>query len=246
MTDLNIRLERYERQIIDEVIGVSGQEKLSHAKVAVIGVGGLGSSVVLYLAVAGVGELGLVDCDSVQLSNLNRQVLYTPSDISCKKTVLAEQRVHAINPDITVVTFDTYVDNSNAEEIIAPYDIVIDATDNFDSKFMLNDICVKMKKPLIHAGAHGFVGQIMVITPESSCLRCFMTNIPDEGYANNNPRPIIGVTAGVLGQLQATETLKYIMNAGNLLVNKILFIDLLNMDFRKKDIPKNKACSVCS
>ncbi|MBN1493608.1 MAG: HesA/MoeB/ThiF family protein [Candidatus Omnitrophica bacterium] len=238
--------ERYERHIIERSIGVEGQQKIMRARVIMIGAGGLGSSAAVYLAAAGIGTLAIVDNDTVHLSNLNRQVLYMPCDISHKKVDVAAKRVFSLNPDIVVTTRDCYVDNTNVKDIIKGYDIVIDATDNLASKYLLNDTCVRSHIPLVHAGVQGFIGQIMVIAPGSSCLRCFMPNIPQDEFTSDNPRPVVGVTAGLVGQLQAAEVLKLIIGAGDILQNTMLFVDLLTMEFKKKHVPKKATCAICA
>jgi molybdopterin/thiamine biosynthesis adenylyltransferase len=226
-------------------IGESGQAKLSRAKIVLIGVGGLGSSAAFYLAAAGVGTLGIVDHDTVHASNLNRQILYGADDIGKQKVAIAEARIKAFNPDIKVNAHNLLVDFTNAAEVLQGYDIVIDATDSLDAKFMLNDVCVAARKTLIHAGVEGFIGQIMAIVPGSSCLRCLMPQMPQDGYSKSNPRPVFGITAGMLGQLQAAEAIKCALNISEGLAGRILFVDLLRMEFKKKTVLRDPACPAC-
>jgi len=238
--------DRYERQILIDDFGPSGQARLSKASILVVGLGGLGSSVVFYLSAAGIGQLGLIDDDVVSESNLNRQILYNKSDIGFSKPQLASRRVKDLNPDVAIRIYNERLIEHNASRIIMDYDVVIDATDNFQSKFLLNDICCTHQKTLIHAGVISFAGQIMVITSQTACLRCLFPDIPQDQYSDGLPKPIIGTTAGLMGQLEATEAMKYILGMGELLVNQVLSFDLLTNEFRKMNVSKKTECPVCS
>ncbi len=238
-------VERYGRHILIPEIGEQGQAKLSQAKIVLIGAGGLGSSAALYLAAVGVGTLAIMDHDVVQLTNLNRQILYGTEDLGGEKASIAAERIAALNPEIKVKALHVFVTTENVAEMIRDYDIVIDATDSLETKFMLNDACVQQRKILIHAGVEGFVGQVMTIIPGGSCLRCFMPQVPHDRYSKGLPRPVLGVTAGLMGQLQAAEAIKCLLDIPGRLIGTMLFVDLLRMDFKKKDVARDPACPVC-
>lgn len=192
-------------------IGEEGQRKLANASVLVVGCGGLGAPVIYYLTAMGVGHLGLCDNDVVALSNLNRQVLFTMNDIGSSKAHRAKERATALNPELTTTVYDMMMDEQLAEEIIPEYDIVVDCLDNFTTRFILNDACVKANKPLVHAGVGEFYGQLMTVTPgEGPCLRCLFPNGIKE-KKHGKPPAVIGPTPGVIGTMQALEVAKYIL-----------------------------------
>ncbi|MCL2425961.1 MAG: HesA/MoeB/ThiF family protein [Oscillospiraceae bacterium] len=203
--------EIYSRQIMMQEIGEEGQKKLAAASVLVVGCGGLGAPVIYYLTAMGIGHLGLCDKDTVSLSNLNRQVLFTMDDIGSSKAIKAKERAIALNPMLTVTVYDMLMDEKLAGEIIPEYDIVVDCLDNFATRFILNDACIKANKPLVHAGVGEFYGQLMTIVPgKGSCLRCLFPNgIKDK--KNARPPAVIGPTPGVVGTMQAVEVAKYIL-----------------------------------
>jgi thiazole biosynthesis adenylyltransferase ThiF len=249
MAFTNEQLERYSRHIILKEIGVKGQKKLLNSKVLIIGAGGLGAPAALYLAAAGVGTIGIVDADVVDLSNLQRQVIHSTNDIGKLKVESAKESMLAINPDITVNTYHEFVTSENIKDLIRDYDFVIDGTDNFPAKFLINDACVQERKPLSHAGIIRFKGQLMTIVPgEGPCYRCVFKNPPPpEAVPTCKQAGVIGAMGGVIGSLQAMEAVKYITGVGELLVGYLLTYDALTMEFRKVKLPaRGKGCAVCS
>ena len=241
------QLERYQRNIAIKEIGAEGQRLIANGKVMVVGAGGLGSPALFYLAAAGVGTLGLVDSDRVELSNLQRQIIHFTKDINVLKVTSAAEKISALNPDVTVQSYPELVRPENARQIIKGYDVIIDGTDNFASKFLLNDACIMEKIPLIHGGVLRFNGQIMTIVPGSSaCLRCVLEKPPSPNAVPAAAEAgILGATAGVLGVLQATEAIKLIIGAGDLLANAMLFLNTLTMSFTRQTLQKNPDCALC-
>ena len=243
------QLERYSRQIVMKEIGVEGQEKLTEAKVLIIGAGGLGSPAALYLAAAGIGKIGIADSDIVVLSNLQRQLMHTTSDLGRPKVESAKETLQQINPDVSIQTYNEFISSDNIAGIIADYDFVLDCTDNFEAKFLINDACVIADKPFTHAGVTGFQGQLMTVIPhETSCYRCIFQAPPPEGAVPSCAEAgIIGAAAGVVGSLQALEAIKYITGAGDLLTGKLLTFDALTMKFRTVKLPpRGSGCAVCA
>lgn len=240
-------LERYSRHILLQDVGIEGQEKIMDASVLIIGAGGLGSPIALYLAAAGVGRIGLVDGDVVDLSNLQRQVIHTTAEVGTPKVLSAKRKIEAINPHVHVETYQTMVDASNIVELVSKYDFIIDGTDNFSAKFLINDACVLAKKPYSHGGILRFGGQTMTIAPhESACYACvFDAPPPANAVPTCSSAGILGAVAGMLGTIQATEALKYITGVGELLHNKLLSFDAKTMQFRTINLAKNPACRVC-
>jgi thiazole biosynthesis adenylyltransferase ThiF len=241
------RLERYSRHILLKDVGVEGQMKLFDAKVLIIGAGGLGSPVALYLAAAGVGTIGIADADRVDLSNLQRQVIHHTPDVGKPKVESAAEKMRAINPDVQVRTYHEFVRAANIREIIRGYDFVIDGTDNFAAKFLINDACVLEKIPFSHGGILRFDGQTMTVKPgESACYRCLFTAPPPKGAVPTcSEAGILGAVAGMLGTIQAAEALKFITGAGELLTNALLVFDAGDMNFRKVQLKRNPRCKVC-
>lgn len=240
--------ERYSRHIILKDIGLKGQQKLLSSKVLVIGAGGLGSPALMYLAAAGVGQLGIADDDKVELSNLQRQIIHKTGNIGIRKTVSAMNAIREVNPNIKVITYETRITAENIGEIIHDYDFIIDGTDNFSSKFLINDACVLYKKPFCHGGVRGFSGQLMTYVPnEGPCYRCIFEDIPIGGeFESCSQAGVLGSLPGIIGTLQALEAQKYITGAGELLTGRILIFDGLTMRFREVKLPKeNKSCRVC-
>ncbi len=243
----NEELKRYDRQIILPQVGVDGQRKLKKAKILIIGAGGLGSPAALYLAGAGVGKIGIIDSDSVSISNLQRQIIHTTDSLSENKAISAKKRLLSLNPEIEVTAYTENFTPENAENIIQNYDFVIDAVDNFETKFLINDTCVLLEKPFCHAGILQFEGQVMTYVPgkEFPCYRCIFEDIP-ENVPNCSQAGIIGAVAGMIGSIQALEAIKYILGIGELLTGKILIIDGLSMKTRIAEFPvKNKNCKIC-
>lgn len=244
----NEQLERYSRHIILKDVGLRGQKKLLESKVLIIGAGGLGAPAALYLAAAGVGTLGIADADAVDLSNLQRQVIHSTGDIGKQKAESAKESVRAINPDVRVNTYNTYVTSENVAEIIRDYDFILDGTDNFPAKFLINDACVMAGKPFCHAGIIRFSGQLMTYVPgQGPCYRCVFKNPPPkDAVPTCRQAGVIGAMAGVIGCLQAMEAIKYITGVGELLTGQLLMYDGLRQDFHKVKLPTDKNCAVCS
>ena len=248
MAFTNEQLERYSRHIILKQIGSKGQKKLLNAKVLIIGAGGLGAPAALYLAAAGVGTIGIADADVVDLSNLQRQVIHSTADIGRPKVESARDSMLAINPEITVQTYYEYITSENIREIIRDYDFILDGTDNFPAKFLINDACVLEGKPFSHAGIIRFEGQLMTYVPgQGPCYRCvFKEPPPKDAVPTCREAGVIGAVAGVIGCLQAMEAVKYITGAGELLTGRLLTYDALKMQFRTIRLPKDSHCAVCS
>ena len=246
MTDEQI--ERYSRHIILKEVGAKGQKKLLNASVLIIGAGGLGAPAAMYLAAAGVGKIGIVDADEVDLSNLQRQIIHSTADIGKPKVKSAKETMNAMNPDVEVVTYHKFVDSTNIRDLIKEYDFVIDGTDNFPAKFLINDACVKEKKPFSHAGIIRFKGQLMTYVPgQGPCYRCVFKNPPPkDAVPTCKQAGVIGAMGGVIGSLQAMEAIKYIVGVGNLLTGHLLTYDAVNQDFRKIKLPGDTSkCPVC-
>lgn len=244
----NDQIERYSRHIILKEVGVKGQKKLLAGKVLIIGAGGLGAPVAMYLAAAGVGTIGIADADEVDLSNLQRQIIHGTKDVGKAKVKSAKETMNEMNPDVTVNTYRTYVNSENIRELIKEYDFIIDGTDNFPAKFLINDACVMAKRPFSHAGIIRFQGQLMTYVPgEGPCYRCvFKDPPPKDAVPTCKQAGVIGAMGGVIGSLQAMEAIKYILGVGNLLTGYLLTYDALTMTFRKIKLPKEvKDCAVC-
>lgn len=245
----NEELERYSRHLILKEIGYQGQKKISEAKVLIIGAGGLGSPAAMYLAAAGVGTIGIADADVVDRSNLQRQIIHTTEDIGIPKVVSAAATMKAINPNVEVKTYQEYLYSGNIRDIIRGYDFVLDGTDNFAAKFLINDACVMEKIPFSHAGIIRFRGQLMTVIPgESPCYRCAFKEPPPKGAIPTcREAGVIGAMAGVIGSLQALEAIKFITGAGELLTGKLLTFDALTMKFHTVKLPlRGDGCAVCS
>lgn len=248
MAFTNEQLERYSRHIILKEVGAKGQKKMLNAKVLIIGAGGLGAPAAMYLAAAGVGTIGIADADEVDLSNLQRQIIHTTNDVGKAKVKSAEETMTAINPDVTVKTYRTFVDSSNILELISDYDFIIDGTDNFPAKFLINDACVMAKKAFSHAGIIRFKGQLMTYVPgEGPCYRCVFKNPPPkDAVPTCKQAGVVGAMGGVIGSLQAMEAVKYITGTGELLTGSLLTFDAIKMEFRKIKLPKaDGKCAVC-
>ncbi len=241
------QIERYSRHIILPEVGGKGQRKLLESKVLVVGAGGLGSPVCLYLAAAGVGTIGIADSDTVELSNLQRQVLHATSDVGRSKCLSARETMEAINPDVRVVTHDLRLNSDNILDIIRDYDIVVDGSDNFPTRYLVNDACVMSGKPLSHAGILRFEGQVTTIIPgQGPCYRCLYPEPPPPGMVPScQEAGILGATAGVVGTVQAAEVLKLILGIGNPLAGRLLLYNALDMTFREVSIARQPECPVC-
>jgi len=241
------QIERYSRQIILPNVGGKGQEKILKAKVLIIGTGGLGAPCSFYLAAAGVGRIGLVDSDKVELNNLQRQIVHTTADIGTPKVESGKKRLNALNPDVEVVTYPLRLDSTNILGILKDYDIIVDGSDNFPTRYLVNDACVLSQKPLVHAGIFRFDGQIMTILPgKGPCYRCLFSEPPPAGAVPScQEAGILGAVAGVLGVLQASEVLKLILGMGELLVGKLLVFNAMDSTFRQVRVPRDPKCTVC-
>jgi len=240
------QVERYSRHIILTEVGPQGQEKILTANVLIIGCGGLGAPAALYLAAAGVGTIGLVDPDNVELSNLQRQIIHFTPDVGKPKTLSAQAKINQINPQVKVVTYNERVTAANISAIIRDYDFIIDGTDNFAAKFLINDACVLGAKPFSHGGILRFDGQAMTYVPGTACYRCVFIAPPPKGSVPScSQAGILGAIAGMLGTIQAAEALKFIIGKGDLLVNRLLIFNALAMKFREVSFQKNPACPIC-
>lgn len=248
---MNLRddqIDRYSRQILLPNVGGKGQEKILKAKVLIIGAGGLGSPCALYLASAGIGRLGIVDSDIVELNNLQRQILHSTPNVGKPKVDSAKERINAINTDVEVVPYKIRLTSENILEIIRDYDIIVDGSDNFPTRYLVNDACVFSKKPLSHAGIFRFDGQAITILPgKSACYRCLFPEPPPPGLVPScQEAGILGAVAGVIGTIQANEVLKYILGIGQLLEGKLLVFNALESSFRQVRVRRDKNCPVCS
>ena len=239
---------RYHRHLILDGFGLDAQERLLQSKVLLVGAGGLGSPIALYLAAAGVGTLGVIDGDTVSITNLQRQVLHSTPDVGRPKVEVAKERITTLNPDVKVEAYETYLSETNALDLIRPYDFIIDGTDNFPAKFLINDACVMAKKPFSHAGIIRFQGQLMTYVPgQGPCYRCvFKEPPPKDAVPTCKQAGVIGAMGGVIGSLQAMEAVKYILGVGELLTGYLLTYDALKMQFRKVKLPSDTHnCAVC-
>ncbi|MCR5270661.1 MAG: HesA/MoeB/ThiF family protein [Prevotella sp.] len=237
---------RYNRHLILDGFGLEGQEKLLQAKVLLVGAGGLGSPVALYLAAAGVGTIGVVDGDSVSISNLQRQVLHSTKDINRPKVEVARERIEAMNPDVNVRTYELFLNEANAMNLIEPYDFVIDGTDNFATKYLVNDACVMQGKAFCMGGISRYSGQLMTHVPGSACYRCLFPEPPaKEDVETCAMVGVLGSIAGMLGTVQATECIKYLAGVGQLLTNALLTFDALTMQWQRFDFAQRSDCALC-
>lgn len=243
----NQQLERYSRHINLKEVGIEGQEKLLNSRVLIIGAGGLGSPAALYLTAAGIGTIGIADADEVDLSNLQRQIIHTTQDIGKAKVTSASETMKAINPDVKVNIYHTRVETSNIQDLIKEYDFIIDATDNFAAKFLINDACVMAKRPFCHGGILEFKGQLMTYVPEQGpCYRCVFKEPPlQDTVPTCKQAGIIGAVPGVIGSLQAMEAIKYSIGKGELLTGRLMTYDALKMEFRTINLPKDCNCAIC-
>lgn len=229
---------RYARHIALPDFGEEAQERLKCGSVLVIGAGGLGSPVALYLAAAGVGRIGIADGDAVDVSNLQRQVIHSSADVGRSKVKSATEKMRALNPHVKIDGIDSFVTADNIESIVSGYDFIIDATDSFRIKFLINDTCVRLGKPYSHGAIWRYEGQTMTVLPDTPCYRCLFSSEPVAGPVAGP----LGVVPGILGTLQATEAIKYLTGTGQLLTGTLLHFDALTMDFVKITVPRNPEC----
>jgi len=240
-------LDRYARHIILPGVGAAGQARLKRGSVLVVGAGGLGVPVLQYLVAAGVGRIGIVEMDKVDPSNLQRQVLYGIQDIGRSKAEVAKERLEALNPHIQMDLYPIRLDSTNALEVLGPYDLVLDCTDNFPSRYLVNDACVLLDKPLVYGAIHQFEGQISVFHHRGGpCYRCLYPTPPKPGTVPNCAEAgVFGVLPGVIGSLMASEALKVLLELGEVLSGKLLLYDGLEPAFRTLHLTRNPACPVC-
>ena len=243
----NDELGRYSRHLILPEVGMEGQQRLKAAKVLCVGTGGLGSPLALYLAAAGIGTLGLVDFDTVDSSNLQRQIIHSTKDIGRKKIDSAQEKLNALNPALNVVKHDTMLTSANALEIFAQYDIIADGTDNFQTRYLVNDACVLLNKPNAYGSIFRFEGQASVFaTEEGPCYRCLYPEPPPPGLVPSCAEGgVLGILPGIVGVIQATEVIKLILGKGEPLIGRLLLVDALTMRFRELKLRKNPDCPVC-
>lgn len=240
-------LERYQRNIRLAEVGVEGQEKIKSSRVLIIGAGGLGSPIAMYLAAGGVGTIGIMDFDKVDLTNLQRQIVHGTHDVGKYKTDSAKDTLHEMNPEIKVETYREGLNAAKIMGILKNYDIAVGATDNFETRYLLNDACVLSKKPFVHGAIFRFEGQVSVFCPGNGpCFRCLFEEAPPKDLVPKaSESGVLGVLPGVVGTIQATETMKLILGKGELLIGTLLLIDTLKMEFRKVRFPRNPLCPVC-
>jgi len=240
------QIERYSRHIILPEVGGSGQQKMLEARVLLLGAGGLGSPAAYYLAAAGIGNLGIVDFDQVDLSNLQRQIIHSTERIGMLKTESAKKTIQALNPDVNVTLYNEKMDSSNIMSLIKDYDYVVDGSDNFPTRYLVNDACVMKNKTLIHGSIYRFEGQVTVFKPgDGPCYRCLYPEPPPPGMVPNcQEGGVLGVLAGVIGNLQVVEILKLILGIGKPLVGKLLIYDALNTEFRNLRLRRDANCPI--
>jgi molybdopterin/thiamine biosynthesis adenylyltransferase/rhodanese-related sulfurtransferase len=238
--------ERYGRHLALSEIGASGQEKLKAARVVIVGAGGLGSPAALYLAAAGIGTLGIVDHDRVDLSNLQRQLLFDTSNVGASKALSAQARLRALNPEIEVIAHDLELRGNNALEVLRAYDCVLDGSDRLSTRYLVNDACVLLQRPLVSAAIHRFEGQAMSYLPgRGPCYRCLFPAASEVAAPNCAEAGVLGVLPGVLGALQATEAIKLILGLGTPLVGRLLTYDALGMEWHEFRFSRREDCAVC-
>ena len=240
------QVKRYSRHIIMGDVGSKGQRALMGSKALIIGAGGLGSPSAIYLSLAGVGTVGIVDFDIVELSNLQRQVLHHTADVGRPKVQSAVDNIKAYNPDVNVVVHETRLESDNAMEIISQYDLVINGADNFATRYLVNDACYLLNKPLVDGSILIFDGQATVFLPGEGCYRCLFPSPPPPGMVPNCAEAgVLGALTGLVGSIQATEALKYFLGIGESLSSRLLLIDALSMTFREVRLKKNPKCPLC-
>ncbi len=241
-------LERYSRHILLDEVGEKGQKKLLRSQVLIVGAGGLGSPAAMYLAAAGVGTIGLMDDDVVELTNLQRQIIHATDHLGWRKVDSAREMLARVNPDVKVVTYPERLTEENAQDILEGYDFIIDGVDNFPAKFLINDACVRAGKPFCHGGVLRFEGQLMTYVPgQGPCYRCIFEEVPEPGEVPGcGEVGVLGVIPGIIGSLQALEALKYLMGVGELMTGRMLILDGLRMKLREVKFASARAdCEAC-
>jgi sulfur-carrier protein adenylyltransferase/sulfurtransferase len=240
-------IQRYSRHLVLQEVGVAGQLALKAAKVAIVGSGGLGSPLGMYLAAAGVGTIGMIDFDVVDLSNLQRQVLYATSDVGSRKVGAAAERLRALNPHLDIIEHDERLTSGNALQVLAPYDVVVDGTDNFPTRYLVNDVCVLLGKPYVYGSILRFEGQVSVFDARNGpCYRCLFREPPPPGLVPSCAEGgVLGVMPGIIGTMQALETIKLIIGRGETLTGRLALFDALSFKWRELKLKKNNDCAIC-
>lgn len=239
------KTQRYRRHILLDEIGIEGQERIAASNVLIVGAGGLGSPVITYLAAAGVGHIGIVDGDIVELSNLQRQVVFSTFDLGRKKAVAAGERIKEINPDVRVEVYDEFLSLENAGDLIGQYDFVCEGSDNYATKLLVNDTCVKKGKPFTIGSLSRFEGQVMTHTDGSACWRCLYGAAPEQSEKEPVELGVLGSVPGIIGAVEATEAIKFIVGSGKLLTNRLLSFNALTMETNVFEFGRNPACPLC-
>ena len=242
------QIERYSRHIILPEVGGKGQEKLLNAKVFVLGAGGLGSPALMYLAAAGVGTLGIADGDHVDLSNLQRQIIHNNNRIGMQKALSAKKTINELNPDVNVITYEERLTADNIREVLKHYDVILDGSDNFPTRFLMNDASFFEGKPLVSGSMFRFEGQVAVFDPTNGypCYRCLYPEPPPKGLVPScQEAGVLGALAGVIGVIQAVEAIKIVLGKGKPLTGSLLIFDALDMSFRKVKVGKDPVCALC-
>ena len=240
------QIERYSRHIIMPQIGSAGQRRLLQSKVLLIGAGGLGSPAILYLAAAGVGTLGIVDFDVVDLTNLQRQILHRDRDVGRLKVESAKATVGDLNPDVQVIPYQVRLSSENVLDIFREYDVIVDGSDNFPTRYLVNDACVLLEKPNVHGSIFLFEGQAATFLPGEGCYRCLYPTPPPPGMVPNCAEAgVLGVLPGIIGSIQAVEAIKVLLNLGDTLTGRLLLFDALSMEFRQVKVRRNPQCPMC-
>lgn len=240
------QIRRYSRHIILPEVGGKGQRKLLNSSALLVGAGGLGSPAALYLAAAGVGRLGIIDADVVDLSNLQRQILHHVDDVGRPKVISAVETIGQINPDVKVEPIQAVLSSENAKEVVSQYDVVVNGCDNFPTRYLVNDVCVLLKKPLVDGSIFKFEGQVTVFLPGQGCYRCLYPAPPPPGLVPScQEAGVLGVLCGIVGSLQAIETIKLMLGIGDSLAGRLLFFDSLGMEFRQVKVRRDADCPVC-
>ncbi|MCC8153781.1 MAG: HesA/MoeB/ThiF family protein [Tannerellaceae bacterium] len=236
-------MERFNRNILIEGFGEAGQQQLKEAKVLVIGAGGLGSPVLFYLAAAGIGRIGIMDYDVVDITNLQRQIIHQTKDLGKEKVISATEKLTALYPDIAITGYIEKLTRENGEKIFPDYDFMVECCDNYEAKFLINDICVELGKPFSHGAVLAMQGEIMTYLPGSACYRCIFGEQPlNNAVPTSAQAGILGSIAGIAGSIQATEVIKYFTKTGTLLTNQLLIFDGRNMQFTRLKVSPNKEC----
>ena len=240
------QIERYSRQIVLKKIGIVGQKKLLKSSVLIVGAGGLGSPIAIYLAALGIGKIGIIDKDSVEISSLNRQIIFSTHDLKKNKSSAAINKLRKINPDIKLISFNKKLAKKNVNQIAKNFDLIVDGSDNFRTRFLINDYCFKNKKILVSGAISKFDGQVYTFNfskKSSPCLRCFISHTPTNLDSDNcEYEGVVGALGGIIGSIQANEVLKEILGIGNTLCGHILIIDALKLTFRKVKLNKRSDC----